>query len=107
MKIKKIINALLITNLVSCSVLFTNKDISYLSNPNNYPQYNVKFHSIAGENQDNYNVTLLLNVTFFTLEELNSFRSIPIENNINLDNYPIPLTILQKNSQISICYHNH
>lgn len=100
MKKRNIILISLIPCLVSCSVLFSKKDIAHLSNPKNYLQYTVKFHSITGTNENKYDTDLYLNVTFLSLDELNTFRSIPLEDVSNLDSYPTPLTILQKNSQI-------
>ena len=99
---KEIISFPLLTTLLltSCTSLFSKNDYEYLSNQNNYHKYQVKFNSY------NNSSNATLNVTFLSLEELQSFQTTPLLDETKIDYYPIPFLIVEDNNFLIIQHCN-
>ena len=89
--------------LSSCDTTYNDIEYKNLSDEKNYEKYDVKFSYARVLNENNQrtdfkNKTLELTVTFLSLDELNIFKTIKLENVSNLDSYPITFLIFKDNT---------
>lgn len=98
-----LISLLLLFSSVGCSTTFNNTEYKYLSNIDNYHQYEVKLSYFKVYNPsstyiDYKNYDVYIYVTFLNIEDLNHFQSTPLENVNSLESYPNSFLIHKSNS---------
>ena len=92
--------------MTACSSNFNNKEYAGLLNKDNYVKCEVKisYYRVINPGLSNpdyfHNKDVTIAVILNTLEELNSFRSMPLTSVNNLDDYLTELTLLKHNSTI-------
>lgn len=91
--------------LFGCSTTFNNKEYDGILNKNNYFECEVKIErynvlNATQQEQYFYGKDTEIAVIFPTLELLNKFRSIPLTEVNNLDNYPTPFVVFKDNTNI-------
>ena len=94
---------LLITTIIlgGCSSTFTKSEFKKITDINNYQKYQVKVLEFKTKtpNVDYNQSDICLTVAFLTLEDLNSFKTTPLQQVNNLDDYPMEYVIFQENSK--------
>ena len=102
---KKILYILILFTCIiisGCSSNFNNTEYKNISDIKNYQKYDVKLQSIKAVTQGaQYKSSdVYLVVAFQTLEELNGFKTTPLQNVNNLDDYPMEFLVFKANSKV-------
>ena len=88
--------------LTGCSTNFNKTEYKNITDIKNYQKYDVKVLEFKIRTQGKTYETsdVYIRVAFLTLEELNEFKTTPLETVNNLDDYPMEFIIFEANSKV-------